>query len=222
MTRRLPPPRAALACALLLACGSLLAACGSSHTDTVIATTPVNSDGTTTTGTTATTNTTPAVTTRTATVPAPGGTPATATTRTAPEPAFTEHESHAEGVGAAAALVRAHGYTPNNTGEYHSGQTLRVLVATRTGSGDGYGQQAFFFLGNRYLGTDTKEPSASVKVVSQGDTEVTLAYPLYRPSDPLCCPGAGQATVHFQLDHGRLQALGRIPPASSKTGVSRG
>ena len=34
---------------------------------------------------------------------------------------------------------------------------LRVLVATRTGSGDGYGQQAFFFLDGHYLGTDAKE-----------------------------------------------------------------
>ena len=184
-----------------------------------MATTPLQSDETTVTGTTATTPTTPATTT--AATPAPSTTSSTPTTRTAPEPAFTEHESHGEGVSAAAALVRSHGYTPDNTSEYHPKQTLRVLVGTRTGSGDGYGQQAFFFLGNRYLGTDAKEPSASVKVVSQNDTEVTISYPLYRPSDPLCCPGGGQATVHFQLDNGHLQALGHIPPASSKSGLSR-
>ncbi len=80
------------------------------------------------------------------------------------------------------------------------------------------GQQAFFFVDGRYIGTDAKEPSASVKVVSQSDTEVTLAYPLYRHSDPLCCPGGGQATVHFVLDNGRLQALDPIPPASSTHG----
>jgi hypothetical protein len=97
-----------------------------------------------------------------------------------------------------------------------------VLVGTRTGSADGHGQQAFFFLGGLYLGTDTKEPSVSVNVVSQGDTEVTLAYPLYRSSDPLCCPSGGTATVRFQLDNGRLVPLDPIPPASSKTGLSRG
>jgi hypothetical protein len=96
-----------------------------------------------------------------------------------------------------------------------------VLVATRTGSGDGYGQQAFFFVGPRYIGTDTKEASAKVKVVSQSDGEVTLVYPLYRPNDPLCCPGAGQATVRFQLNNGGLHALDPIPPASSTSRPSR-
>ena len=80
------------------------------------------------------------------------------------------------------------GYTPNDTSEYHENQTLRVLVGTRTGSSDGYGQQAFFFLDGHYLGTDAKEPSASVKVISQSDTEVTLAYPLYRPERPAVEP----------------------------------
>jgi hypothetical protein len=118
--------------------------------------------------------------------------------------------------------VKARGFTPNDTADYHSGQTLRVLTATRTGSGDGYAQQAFFFVGNHYLGTDTSQPSASVKVVAQGDTEVTLAYPLYRPHDPLCCPGGGQATVRFQLNNGKLVPLGTIPPSSSTSGLSRG
>ncbi len=53
-----------------------------------------------------------------------------------------------------------------------------------------------------------------MKVVAQGDTEVTLAYPLYRPHDPLCCPGGGQATVRFQLNNGHLVPLGTIPPVT--------
>ena len=118
-------------------------------------------------------------------------------------------------------MLRERGYTPNDTSEYHPGQTLRVLVGTHTGSSDGYGQQAFFFLDGRYIGTDTKLPSATVKVVSQGDTEVTLAYPLYRKSDPLSSPSGGQRTVIFQLDNGHLTPLGSIPPASSAGGLSR-
>ena len=117
--------------------------------------------------------------------------------------------------------MRARGFTPNDTSQYHSNQTLRVLVGTRTGSGDGYGQQAFFFIDGRYIGTDAKEPSATLKVVSQSDTSVTLAYPLYRHDDPLCCPGGGQATVSFQLDNGRLVPLGAIPPTNSTKGLSR-
>jgi hypothetical protein len=143
-------------------------------------------------------------------------------TRTTTAPAFTKEAGSSGGLSGAVAVVKAHGFTPNNTSDYRSGQTLRVLAATRTGSGDGYTQQAFFFVGNRYIGTDTSQPSAGVKVVAQSDTEVTLAYPLYRPHDPLCCPGGGQATVHFQLNNGHLVPLGTIPPSSSTTGLSRG
>ncbi len=203
----------ALPAMALLGCGS--------QTKTVSATgTPAPAQSTPATTTPATsTATSTAGTTTTAPQSTSGGTPAP--TRTAPEPAFAQKESHAEGLSAAAALVRAHGYTPNDTAEYHEAQTLRVLIGTRSGSGDGYGQHAFFFLGGRYIGTDTKEPSAKVKVLSQSDTEVTLAYPLYRSGDPLSSPSGGQATVQFQLNNGKLVPLGHIPPASRGAGLSR-
>jgi hypothetical protein len=119
------------------------------------------------------------------------------------------------------ATVEAHGYTANDPAEYHPSQTLGVLIGTRTGSGDGYGQQAFFFVNGRYIGTDASASSAKVRVVAQGDTEVTLAYPLYRAHDALCCPGGGEARVRFQLNNGRLVPLDPIPPASSTGGLSR-
>ena len=198
-------------------CGVLLAGCGSATKTVTVASAPATSAATTSTQSTAATATSP-VTTSTASAPA-----STSTTRTAPEPEFTEtgQTPQSATVGAAVAVLRAHGYSPADTSEYHSGQTLRVLVGTRTGSGDGYGQQAFFFLDGRYLGTDAKEPSAKLRVVSQGDTEVAIAYPLYRSGDPLCCPGGGQRVVHFALNNGKLTALDPIPPASSKTGLAR-
>lgn len=194
---------------------AFLAGCGSQTKTVTVASTPPP----------------PATTTRSATTPAPStstqkqSTTSTSanpsTTRTAPEPSFTETKSGNPGVSAATAALNSRGYTPNDTSEYHPQQTLQVLVGTRTGSGDGYGQQAFFFLEGRYLGTDTKEPSAKLKVVSQSDTEVAIAYPLYRSGDPLCCAGGGQHIVHFQLDNGKLAAMDPIPPARSSTGVSR-
>lgn len=149
------------------------------------------------------------------------------TTRTAPAPAFTETGTQS---GEAAAntpteaandVVSAHGYTPTGTSDYHPTQTLRVLVGTRTGSAEGHDQRAFFFLDNHYIGTDSSQPSASIRVVSQSDTEVTLAYALYRSHDPLCCPSGGQAVVHFQLNNGTLVSLQPIPPVSSATGLAR-
>jgi hypothetical protein len=51
---------------------------------------------------------------------------------------------------------------------------------------------------------------------------VTLAYPLYRKSDPLSSPSGGQATVRFELNNGKLTPVGSIPPASSSgTALSR-
>jgi hypothetical protein len=176
----------------------------------------------------------PAVTQPTTTATAPAKTPTstaktqtgaegatTGTTRSAPEPAFTQEKPRSEGEAAAAALVHSKGFTPNNSSQYRSNQALRVLLATKTGSGDGYAQQAFFFVNGRYIGTDTREPSATLRVLSQSDTEVTLAYPLYRKNDPLCCPGGGQATVRFQLNNGRLTALDPIPPVERSNGLSR-
>ncbi len=212
--RSLPSAAAPLVLGALV--GAILAGCGSQTKTVTAASTP---PATQTTGTTHTPSTSSTSTTQTSTTSTTTSTPST--TRTASEPAFTEQSGHGEGVSAAAATVRSKGYTPNDTSEYHSGQTLRVLIGTRTGSGDGYGQQAFFFVDGRYIGTDAKEPSAKLKVVSQGDTEVAIAYPLYRKNDPLCCPGGGQKVVHFQLDNGRLTALDTIPPVRSGQGLSR-
>src|SRR6185437_15551450 len=196
----------------------ILAGCGSA-TKTVTVSSAPGATTTPATPTTPTTTSTQAPTTTTTTSPSAGS---TSPTRTAPEPSFTEEGTAKAGsVGAAVALVRAHGYTPVDASEYHSGQTLRVLVGTRTGSGDGYGQQAFFFVDGRYIGTDAKEPSAKLKVVSQSDTEVAVAYPLYRRNDPLCCPSGGQRVVHFVLNNGKLAPLDPIPPANGYANLSR-
>jgi LppP/LprE lipoprotein len=192
-----------------------LAACGSS-TKTVSAggppTATAASTGAQKTASTPTSTQSKRSTTEQSTASAPSS------TRTAPEPAFTEEESKSAGLGAATAVLRARGYTPANSSDYHSSQALRVLIGVRTGSGDGYGQQAFFFVNGRYIGTDASQPSAALRVVGQGDTEVTLAYPLYRSGDALCCPSRGHRQVHFQLDNGKLTALDPIPSVAERQG----
>ncbi len=219
MQRHLIAALAALA--LGASAGAALGGCGGSQTKTV---TVVGSPAVTH-STPATTQSTTTATTSTAAATAPtstaGGTAAPAGTHTAPEPEFAQQESHAEGLTGALAALKARGYTPSETAQYHPSQTLRVLIGTRSGSSDGYDQQAFFFVGSRYIGTDTKEPSATVDVLSQSDTEITLGYPLYRSGDPLANPSGGRATVRFQLDNGKLTAVDPIPPASSATGTSR-
>jgi hypothetical protein len=207
-----------LTTALLLG-GALasLTACGSStKTVSVSGPPPQSQSSTTHPSTTARHTTAP-----TAPAAASHGSSGTTSTRSAPEPEFTQHEHRPASALAAAAVVRTHGFTPVNTSDYHPGQALTVLIGMRPGSGDGYGQQAFFFVNGRYIGTDAIAPSAALSVVRQSDTEVTLAYPLYRASDPLCCPSGGHAKVRFQLNNGKLSALDPIPPVSSRRGFSR-
>jgi len=212
----------ALAALALGGCTSaLLGGCGSQTKTVTAPSAPAVAHATATATQPSTTTPTAPASTATAPTSTAGGTAAPSSTRSAPEPAFTQQEAHAEGASEAAAVVRARGYTPNESSQYHPNQTLRVLVGTKTGSSDGYGQLAFFFVGGRYIGTDTKVPSATVKVISQGDTEVTLSYPLYRTGDPLSSPSGGHATVRFQLDNGKLTPLEQIPPASSTSGLSR-
>jgi len=212
--------------ALAVALAALLAGCGAATKTVSVPSAPVSSAPAPTASTAAqprtTTAPTPSATATTGSAGS-GGTPASTGTRTAPEPEFAEKQGagSAEGLAGALATLRAHGYSANDTADYHPDQTLRVLVGTRIGSGDGYDQRAFFFVDGRYIGADTSEPSAQVKVLSQSDTEVTLAYPLYRSSDPLCCPGGGQAQVRFQLNDGRLTALDPIPAVEPETGLAR-
>jgi hypothetical protein len=206
---------------LLLATAAVALAssgCGSSDTKTVSVSSALPSEGATQrTTTTGTTKSSPTTTTPPSTTTNTDGTGGVETTRTGSAPAFTKESTDGEGLGTAVALVKAHGYTAGETSTYRPEQTLRVLIGTRTGSSDGYGQQAFFFVGGRYIGTDTSEPSSSVKVVGQSDTEVTLAYPVYKAGDPLGKP-SGEKTVRFQLNNGRLVALGPIPAASARNG----
>lgn len=206
-------PALALGLALIVpGCGSGTRTVSVASSPTPLTTTDTTTSSGTHTHTQTSTRTTKAVVTSTV----------TATTRIATAPAFAQQGGEGGDLAAATALVKAHGYTPVNTSDYRPAQTLRVLIATRTGSGDGYDQRAFFFVGGKYIGTDASTPSAAVSVVRQSDTEITLAYPLYRSHDPLCCPSGGRTEVRFQLDNGRLVALDPIPPNSSPSGLSRG
>lgn len=200
--------------------GALLGGCGSGTKTVTVsdAPTPSGADGTSSTAAPPSSSSTA---TSTATTPGQSG---TTQSRTAPEPAFTGSGDNGSGqtaLASATSVVRAHGFTPGSPSDYHSQQTLRVLVGTRTGSSDGHAQQAFFFLNGKYLGTDTSQSSASLRVVSQSDTAITLAYPLYHSHDALCCPSGGHANVRFELDNGKLTPLETIPPVSSRAALSR-
>jgi hypothetical protein len=109
---------------------------------------------------------------------------------------------------AAVALVKKKGYVPE-TSTWDRSFKLNVLIGV---TGDGHNQWAFFFYGRRYLGTDTRVPSAGILQVWRDDRMIALLYILYRPRDPLCCPTGGGAIVRFRWTGSRIVALDRIPP----------
>ena len=101
---------------------------------------------------------------------------------------------------------------PVRPSTYRAGDTLRVVIGTRTSSSVP-AERAFFFDQTIYLGTDARSPSAQISLLSQSDTQVTLGYAIYR---------AGASTpstirrVHFALDMGQLSAIDPLPSAAAR------
>jgi hypothetical protein len=148
-------------------------------------------------------------------VPAFPAAPTTSSTTTAREHAPTAALAAAED------LVRSKGYTPDPNTSWDLPHQLSVILATATGSADGYNQTAFFFYNGTYLGTDAIAPSAGISEAWQDDATVALSYQLYNAADPDCCPTAGSAIVRFHWTGTQLIPLDPIPPNDSATGGSR-
>jgi LppP/LprE lipoprotein len=204
-----------LAAAASLLASIALAACGSQTKTVGVYSAPPPKpkarhigSATTTTSTTTTAGSGAATETTTATETS---TAVATSSRTSSAPAFVEQEdsAHRGALGAAVAVVEREGYTPTSTAQYHPSQTLRVLTAQQGGGSGADRERAFFFVDGRYIGTDASRPSASIAVVSQGDTEVVLDYSLFDQAEEK----VGEAEVQFQLDDGELTPLQPIPPA---------
>jgi hypothetical protein len=104
---------------------------------------------------------------------------------------------------AAVGTLREQGYRPVALGDYEPDHVLRVLV----GKGDG-GQRAFFFANGRYLGNDTTDDSASIKVARAGNRSVALSYKLAE---------GGRSRVLFRWDGKKLEPQTAIPPAVQRS-----
>jgi hypothetical protein len=119
-------------------------------------------------------------------------------------------------VEAAKALVRQKGYDPVVPGDpaQYATHTLRVLLGQKM-MHDPFDQRAFFFVGDKYIGTDAMEPSVRFSFVSQEDTTVTLK------DDAMIDPSGGSATVRFHWDGSKLVPLDPIPTADWKAPLSR-
>ena len=154
--------------------------------------------------------------TRTVTVPATTSTTgAVSTAPTTPANPRAPLSLHA-----AEQVLAARGYAPLGERDWRPDQPLKVLLGVSQADG-ARAEQAFFFVGDRFIGTDTKDPSAAIEVAAQGGDGVTLSYGLYRPADQIDVPTGGSAEVVYRWDGTRLTPQDPIPSASTAAPLSR-
>jgi LppP/LprE lipoprotein len=110
--------------------------------------------------------------------------------------------------------LRRQGYTTLKPSDYDPKATFRVLIGRPVGDAGG-GQFAFFFMRGQYLGHDAAAPSSRLRLVTRGDSALTLAYGVYNPGDTPGVP-SGSAKVRFQLEGGRIHSLDAIPDAGAR------
>ncbi|MEA2134855.1 MAG: hypothetical protein QOC68_2764 [Solirubrobacteraceae bacterium] len=117
---------------------------------------------------------------------------------------------------AAVAQMRTQGFEPVAISTYKPRQSLRVLIGRPKASNGVRGRRAFFFVREQYIGTDSSSPSARLKVASQDNSKITLAYTRFAAGDKPCCPSDGTVNVRFSMGNGRLQPLDPIPPPAAR------
>jgi hypothetical protein len=119
---------------------------------------------------------------------------------------------------AAVAVVRDQGFVPVSLKPWRPDRVLRVLVGRPQGKNT-VGRRAFFFAGRRFVGTDTADDSAGIRVLSTGGPRrVTLRYRLYGPDDDRpCCPTGDTADVRYQWTGSELRLLDTMPTAELRT-----
>lgn len=106
------------------------------------------------------------------------------------------------------AVVKAHGYTPDS-GHTETpdgfGHTLYAWRATCTDSADGYCQKVFFFIGTRYLGTDTRDPSTQIVGINAPEAgTIAVSYAHYLAGDAQCCPSGQPVLISYHWNGSRL------------------
>jgi LppP/LprE lipoprotein len=205
---------AVVVAALLLGAGAAAVAggCGSSKKSVAVITETVTvGDHTTTTthAATASTTSTSSSTTTSASTEGDGSGGVSA-------PESASGSGQGGSLSAAESTVQSKGYAPTVTFGYDPKSTLSVIVA----SGPQKQMQAFFFVNGKYIGTDTKDPSAGITLLGHDDTSATLGYAVYGPDDKLCCP-VKTVKVTYALDNGKLEPQQEIPSASPDAQLSR-
>jgi hypothetical protein len=101
-------------------------------------------------------------------------------------------------------------YRSINTTMWFKGAKFNALYGNCR-AGDGYDRHIWFFVGSRFVRTDSRTPSRGILGIWRDDRTIAFMYVLYRPSDPNCCPTGGGKIVRFRWTGRRVRALDAIP-----------
>jgi len=112
----------------------------------------------------------------------------------------------------AADLVRSRGFTVTRLSDYDPRDTLRVLIGKTTSGG----RLAFFFVQGDYIGNDSTDVSARLRVKHTADLMTTLTYTVAQPSTTGATPTTSKLDVDFTWDGTRLSPDQALPPASQR------
>ena len=136
----------------------------------------------------------------------------TATPTPSPTPVPLTPQQRAERE-AAAEVVTSRGFEVVRLRDYDPRKTLRVLIGRTTTDA----HMAFFFVNGDYIGNDSTDTSARLRVARQGDLRVTLAYDIYAPGDEPDRPTGGPVRVRFTWDGTQLAPQDPVPPPEQRT-----
>jgi LppP/LprE lipoprotein len=93
---------------------------------------------------------------------------------------------------------------------------LHALLGDQEAGGSGLPLHVFFFLGGRYLGTDTSEPSEGIRIAWAGTSTVGVEYTIWKKSDAHCCPTGGHRLVRYHWTGTKLVPLDPIPALAER------
>lgn len=149
--------------------------------------------------------------------PSPSRAPATATPTSRPTtPTAPASVSAADAMTRLRGAMEARGFVPDGqvvqVRATDSGGTLSIQRGVCSGGASGRCQLAFILLDDRFLGTDTLNPSAGIKQIqATGTGRFVITYANYAANDPGCCPSLPDVDVTYTWTGSRLEP-NAVPP----------
>lgn len=130
-------------------------------------------------------------------------------------PATTQQPATTIDGPAALRLIQRHNFSTLVTAEeiIRMAGPLRAVQASCVGSANGNCVSVFVFYGNRYVGHASG--ASQLRIASQDGSEATLTRPIFKDTDPTCCPTGGTETHRIRWGGNAVVASPSLPHFTS-------